>query len=180
MPGMKTPGVAILSLLLWSCSHPPTQPPPAVASRSWMEQVDRRIDLSHSGVERPPLGSQQWMRAIGRASGVIDAQGHGPDPGSTEWLQAVDRKLFGSHPEVTVTYHASSGEQLEVVYDNRREVVMFSWAERRVTLPQVISASGARYSRDEREVFWSKGKEANYWIDGQRVFHGQAREWRSE
>jgi len=49
-----------------------------------------------------------------------------------------------------------------------------------VTLPQAVSASGAKYTADEDEVFWNKGSTAKYWKNGKLVFEGVERTDRAE
>ena len=100
--------------------------------------------------------------------GVYDGQGHGPDPGSEEWLSAMHRKAFGSKPETRVraVYVSADGEKLSVVYDRLRKTVTLTAPDGEVTLPQAVSASGARYTADEHEVFWNKGANASYWKNG--------------
>jgi Membrane-bound lysozyme-inhibitor of c-type lysozyme len=138
-------------------------------SMAWMQEVDRR-----AGGCGPGIGSAAWMQAVALKLGVYDGQGHGPDPGSEEWLYAIHRKAFGSEPEIRVraVYVSAEGEKLSVVYDHLRKTVTLTAPDGEVTLPQAISASGARYTADEHEVFWNKGANASYWKNGTLLFEG--------
>ena len=138
-------------------------------SMAWMQEVGRRV-----GGCGPDIGSAAWMQAVALKLGVYDGQGHGPDPGSEEWLYAIHRKAFGSEPETRVraVYVSSDGEKLSVVYDRLRKTVTLTAPDGEVTLPQAVSASGARYTADEHEVFWNKGANASYWKNGALLFEG--------
>jgi membrane-bound inhibitor of C-type lysozyme len=119
-------------------------------------------------------GSMAWMQAVALKLGVYDGQGHGPDPGSEEWLCAIHRKTFGSEPETRVraVYMSDDGKKLSVVYDRLRKTVTLTTPDGEVTLPQAVSASGARYTADEHEVFWNKAANASYWKNGTLLFEG--------
>ena len=73
-------------------------------------------------------------------------------------------------------YTSEEGELLTVVFDNGARIVTLHLPDgRTVTLPQAISASGARYSND-RETFWEHHGEGAYWIGEELIFSGKA-EW---
>lgn len=78
-----------------------------------------------------------------------------------------------SSAAIDVAYLSEDGERLEVVYDNIGQFVVLEWEDRTVILPVGMSASGARYSADGTEVFWSKGETARFWVDGAMVFEGR-------
>jgi membrane-bound inhibitor of C-type lysozyme len=69
-------------------------------------------------------------------------------------------------------YISADGEKLSVVYDRLRKTVTLTTPDGEVTLPQAVSASGARYTADEHEVFWNKGANASYWKNGTLFFEG--------
>jgi membrane-bound inhibitor of C-type lysozyme len=73
---------------------------------------------------------------------------------------------------VRATYVSGTGQRLSVTYDNRRQTVTLATRSGQVTLPRAVSASGARYTRDDSEIFWNKGSRASYWRDGRLVFEG--------
>lgn len=61
-----------------------------------------------------------------------------------------------------IPYRCAGGSQLVVRYgrlsdDSLSFVRLFLPGDRRVTLPQLVSASGARYSDDRQWQWWSKG-----------------------
>ncbi len=138
-------------------------------SMAWMQAVDRR-----AGGCGPDIGSAAWMQAVALKLGVYDGQGHGPDPGSEEWLYAIHRNAFGSEPETRVraVYISADGKKLPVIYDRLRKIVTLATPDGEITLPQAVSASGARYTADEHEVFWNKGANASYWKNGTLLFEG--------
>jgi membrane-bound inhibitor of C-type lysozyme len=85
--------------------------------------------------------------------------------------------LFGcatcEAPElVRVEYLSETGERLAVTYDNVNQQVTLSTEAGPVTLPRAVSASGARFTADEGEVFWNKGSRAMYWKSGELLFEG--------
>ena len=63
-------------------------------------------------------------------------------------------------PIADVIYACSDSKTIEAVYQKERVDLVLS-DERHLKLPQVISASGARYANaDESFVFWNKGDTA--------------------
>lgn len=60
-------------------------------------------------------------------------------------------------PEV-LSYQCGT-TSLTVIVDNQKDQVSFIMDGNQLTLPQVVSASGARYS-DGKYTFWSKGNTA--------------------
>ena len=65
-------------------------------------------------------------------------------------------------------------KKLYAMYDRARKTVTLTTSDGEVTLPQAVSASGARYTadEDEDEVFWNKGANASYWKNGTLLFEG--------
>lgn len=61
-------------------------------------------------------------------------------------------------------YENAEGKKLQVVFyslsDNSLNFVKINYDEKQYTLPQLISASGARYSDEFSMEFWVKGNEA--------------------
>lgn len=63
-----------------------------------------------------------------------------------------------------VVYENAEGKKLQVVFyslsDNSLNFVKVNYDEKQYTLPQLISASGARYSDEFSMEFWVKGNTA--------------------
>jgi putative lipoprotein len=70
--------------------------------------------------------------------------------------------------EATPAKHALTA----TFHDDR---VVIELPERSLTLPQVVSASGARYS-DGPTTFWNKGREATFEVDGRKQTCRERRE----
>ena len=74
-----------------------------------------------------------------------------------------------SNPEIVKTaeavYQNSEGKILEAVFyslsDNSLNFVRVTYDEKQYTLPQLVSASGARYSDEFSMEFWVKGNTAS-------------------
>jgi membrane-bound inhibitor of C-type lysozyme len=65
-----------------------------------------------------------------------------------------------SAPIADVVYTCDAGKTIEAVYTSSK-VDIFLSDKRHLTLPQALSASGARYANaDESIVFWNKGNTA--------------------
>jgi len=69
----------------------------------------------------------------------------------------------------SVTYHCDEGKSFVVVFDGKGDFAILKLSEREVSLPNVPSASGAKYS-DGLTTFWGKGAEAFVEIDGRIVY----------
>lgn len=72
---------------------------------------------------------------------------------------------------VEATYVDGDGSQLLTRYDTLHHEVTLVWANQPVTLPGVVSASGAKYS-NRTLLFWNKGDNALYKRDGTVLFEG--------
>jgi heat shock protein HslJ len=72
---------------------------------------------------------------------------------------------------IAATYLCADGTSIDAVYDNVARTVTITLDGATLTLPQAVSASGARYS-DETTTFWSKGDEAFVEVNGQ-IVHDQ-------
>ena len=55
---------------------------------------------------------------------------------------------------------------LSATFDNAAGTVLLDMDTRRLTLPQAVSASGARYADDAGNEFWNKGDDAMFTLDG--------------
>jgi putative lipoprotein len=65
---------------------------------------------------------------------------------------------------LAVWFTCADGRSIEATFDNREPPrVTLNLAGTTIGLPQVVSASGARYS-DGQTVFWTKGREALFAI----------------
>ncbi len=73
------------------------------------------------------------------------------------------------NPEIVKTaeavYQNSEGKKMEAVFyslsDNSLNFVRVTYDEKQYTLPQLVSASGARYSDEFSMEFWIKGDSAS-------------------
>lgn len=72
---------------------------------------------------------------------------------------------------IQATFVCPDGPSIDAVFDNAAGTVTITLPEQTLTLPQVISGSGARYS-DETTTFWNKGNEATVEINGEVVYAG--------
>lgn len=68
----------------------------------------------------------------------------------------------GARTVIKNTFVCSSGARIEAVFDTESNQVDLSLSDgRKLSLAQVLSASGARYANpDESIVFWNKGRTA--------------------
>jgi membrane-bound inhibitor of C-type lysozyme len=145
-------------------------------TKAWMEQLDIIVGTRDALDHGPTIGSDEWMVTVSRKLGVYDAHGHGPNLHTGEWRSAVHRKAFGLGPasRILVVYRAATGKELRVTYDHSRRTVTLHTSQKDITLPQVVSASGARYAVEDEE-FWNKGGRASYRKGGALVFEGNDR-----
>ena len=88
------------------------------------------------------------------------------DSGTMAWEGYINPAL------TTVVYQSVTGEELRVTYNTTYASVNLLLPEQAITLPQVISASGARYA-DDKDEFWNKGQNATYKKDGILLFEGR-------
>ena len=72
---------------------------------------------------------------------------------------------------IEATFVCPDGTSIPAVFDNVAGNVTITLPDGELTLPQVISASGARYS-DDTTTFWNKGNEATIEVDGTMVYEG--------
>ncbi len=76
-----------------------------------------------------------------------------------------------------VIYYSESGDELEVIYHiEESSVTVIQPNGKQITLPQAMAASGIRYTKDEKTVFWSKGVTAQFYVDDKLVFQGAEKE----
>lgn len=164
----------ILFCLLTGCSSTKKQEAPAPGASGWLEQVDIAARLQGNDALSTVIGSREWMQAISDQYAVYDDSGHGPDLGSDEWVNALHYKVFSEQLLDTAdkVYISIDGERLAVFYDDATASAVIIYGGRKVTLPESIAASGVRFSREENEVFWVKGRTASYWRQGEKVFEG--------
>jgi len=84
-------------------------------------------------------------------------------------LLCVISCTINDNPEIVKTaeavYQNSEGKILEAVFyslsDNSLNFVRVTYDEKQYTLPQLVSASGARYSDEFSMEFWIKGDSAS-------------------
>lgn len=75
-------------------------------------------------------------------------------------------------PETTIkaTFNCSAGKTISAEFSNEKVELVLS-DDRKIELPQAISASGARFANsDESFVFWNKGDTAFIEENGQTTF----------
>lgn len=72
---------------------------------------------------------------------------------------------------IKATFVCPDGTEIDAVFDNAAGTVTISLPDDTLTLPQVESASGAKYS-DGTTVFWNKGDEAFVEVDGETIYDG--------
>ena len=70
---------------------------------------------------------------------------------------------------IEATFVCPDGTSLNTVFDNSAHTVTVTMPQGTVTLPQVESADGARYSSGTI-TFWNKGDEATVEVDGKPVY----------
>lgn len=89
-------------------------------------------------------------------------------------IDTKSHRQESSRPMTTsVRYRSADNETVQAVYDTHQNTLTLTTATETITLPSVISASGARYaSPDGQVVFWSKGALASYWKNGELLFKG--------
>lgn len=76
--------------------------------------------------------------------------------------------------EIKAVYKSPEGKTLEVLFNTRLKTATVKLAgEKTRELPQVISASGARYS-DGKNTFWEHHGECSYWVGGELLFSGKS------
>lgn len=87
---------------------------------------------------------------------------------------------FAPTPEKTdikITYYSDNGETLKVIYHiDESSVTVIQLDGKEIILPQAIAASGIRFTKDEKTVFWSKGTTAQFYVDDKIVFSGREKE----
>ena len=86
-----------------------------------------------------------------------------PTPVPTE----MDETVTGD--TIEATFVCPDGTSLDTVFDNDAQTVTVTLPDGTVTLPQVESGSGARYS-DGTTTFWNKGDEALVEVDDEIVY----------
>lgn len=72
---------------------------------------------------------------------------------------------------IEATFVCPDGTELPTVFDNDARTVTVTLPDGTVTLPQTVSASGARYS-DDTTTFWNKGDEAMVEVNGEIIYQG--------
>jgi membrane-bound inhibitor of C-type lysozyme/heat shock protein HslJ len=75
----------------------------------------------------------------------------------------------GAAETIEATFVCPDGTSIPAVFDNTADTVTVTLPDGAVTLPQVVSGSGARYS-DGVITFWNKGDEALVEVNGEIVY----------
>jgi len=95
-------------------------------------------------------------------AGALVFAGCGSSPQSSE--STASKGAAPAKPPITARFDCDTLALTAVFHDDR---VVLELPDRAVTLPHVVSASGARYS-DGPVTFWNKGREATFEIDGRK------------
>jgi membrane-bound inhibitor of C-type lysozyme len=102
------------------------------------------------------IGIGAWLvLALFVLATAAEVQGCGPVSHATGTGERARRVIES-------TFVCSSGERIEAMFDTGSNRVDLSLSDgRKLSLAQVLSASGARYANpDESIVFWNKGRTA--------------------
>jgi membrane-bound inhibitor of C-type lysozyme len=102
------------------------------------------------------IGIGAWLvLALFVLATAVEVQGCGPVSHATGTGERARRVIES-------TFVCSSGERIAAVFDTGSNRVDLSLPDgRKLSLAQVLSASGARYANaDESIVFWNKGRTA--------------------
>ena len=92
-----------------------------------------------------------------------------PDGGDADYgAGAVDAATSST---IEATFVCPDGTAIDAVFYNEADTVTVALPDGEVTLPRVVSGSGARYS-DDTTVFWNQGDEALVEVDGETLYQG--------
>ena len=94
--------------------------------------------------------------------GALVCAGCGSSTQSVE--STASKNTASSKPPITASFDCDTLALTAVFHEDR---VVIELPERSLTLPHVVSASGARYS-DGPVTFWNKGREATFELDGRK------------
>ncbi len=116
-------------------------------------------------------GATQWSYLIGQL--VISTMGEDGSYGTLYYEPAsspADDSAAGAGGSnvIDVTYACADGVTIEAVFDNDAQTVTVTLPDGTLELPQVVSASGARYS-DGTTTFWTKGDGAFVQVNDETV-----------
>jgi len=144
-----------------------------IGTAAWLNQIERCARVRDAAGHGPAIDSAEWRQAVSVKTGVYDALGHGPTPDSEEWRIALHRKAFGFEPATSrvAVYRSATRKELRVTYNNLQQTVTLHTSGKEITLPQALSASGARYAAGDEE-FWNKGSTVVYRKGGTLLFEG--------
>jgi membrane-bound inhibitor of C-type lysozyme len=89
------------------------------------------------------------------------------------WYTSISAAQEGRAP-INALFVCAGGKQIHAIFAGAQPTVELTLSDgRHLLLPQVLSASGARYAnRDESFVFWNIGRTAFVEEAGQRTFTG--------
>lgn len=90
---------------------------------------------------------------------VADAPAGTPDPSTTPDAPSADAATHANF--------RCGDLLLSATFDNTAGTVVLDMDTRKLTLPQAVSASGARYADAAGNEFWNKGDDAMFTLDGQ-------------
>lgn len=90
------------------------------------------------------------------------------------WVQMSAPEMPAPSAETAAAVYSDGVTTVEATFDNAAGAVTFTHPDvGTVTLPQAVSASGARYANeDESIVFWEHQDEATITKDGAEIFRG--------
>jgi len=144
-----------------------TRTPPFMGRRTARELENSTLVLV------PQQGHEVWIRASNCAGQI--ASSFVMDPELELDLTCLDarRPQWALPPadveSIEATFVCPDGTNLDTAFDNTARTVTVSLPGETVTLPQVESGSGTKYSHGST-TFWNKGDEALVEVDGVIVY----------
>ncbi len=92
--------------------------------------------------------------------------------------ERIEKGAFENKKEdVKVIYYSENGNKLAAIYHiNEDSVTIIQQDGKRLTLPHALSADGARFTADEKTIFWEKGPTAWLYINDELIFEGSEKE----
>jgi len=119
----------------------------------------------------PESLSDQMLQGLLDANSFVLQDGDlfiafGPDSGILHFTPA---SATGAANVIAATFVCADGTSVPATFDNEAENVTITLPDGTLTLPQVVAASGARYS-DGTTTFWNKGNEATLEVNGTVVY----------
>ncbi len=120
----------------------------------------------------PESLSDQYLQGLTDATSFVLENGDlfiafGPDAGILHFTAAA----AATAAVIEATFVCPDGTSIPAVFDNGAGTVTVTLPDGELTLPQVVSGSGARYS-DGTTTFWNNGNEALVEVNGETIYEG--------